>query len=256
MFEDLKNKVVLITGATSGIGLEAARKFAEQKAKILITGRNIEKLKQLQKELTLLTKSHYIQGDLTNQTFRNELIDFTINKFSGLDVLINSAGIIGSGTIENTSMDEFDKMMDINLRSIFHLIQISIPHLNKTKGNIVNVSSITGVRSFPGVISYGVSKAALDQLTRSAALELAEKGIRVNAVNPGVVKTKLHLNGGMDSEKYENFKEHSKITHPLGRIGNPEEIADLIVFLASENASWITGVTYSIDGGRQLTCAR
>ncbi|MCK5222396.1 MAG: SDR family oxidoreductase, partial [Candidatus Aminicenantes bacterium] len=164
--------------------------------------------------------------------------------------------IIGSGSIENTPMEEYDRMMDINLRSIFHLIQISIPFLEKTEGNIVNVSSITGIRAFPGVISYCISKAGLDQLTRSAALELAPKKIRVNAINPGVVETMLHRNSGMDNVKYDQFKEHSKSTHPIGRIGNPEEVAELIVFLASENASWITGVTYSIDGGRQLTCAR
>ncbi|MCK4890358.1 MAG: glucose 1-dehydrogenase [Candidatus Aminicenantes bacterium] len=256
MFEELKGKVVVITGATSGIGYASAKKFAELGAKIFITGRNEEVLKELNDELNSKTESGFISGDLSDQKFREILIENTINKFSGLDVLVNSAGIIGSGSIENTPMEEYDRMMDINLRSIFHLTQISIPHLEKTEGNIVNVSSITGLRAFPGVISYCISKAGLDQLTRSAALELAPKKIRVNAINPGVVETKLHLNSGMDSDKYEDFKEHGKDTHPIGRIGNPEEVAELIVFLASENASWITGVTYSIDGGRQLTCAR
>ena len=256
MFEELKGKVVVITGATSGIGYASAKKFAELGAKIFITGRNEEVLKNLNDELNSKTESGFISGDLSDQKFREILIENTINKFSGLDVLVNSAGIIGSGSIENTPMEEYDRMMDINLRSIFHLTQISIPHLEKTEGNIVNVSSITGLRAFPGVISYCISKAGLDQLTRSAALELAPKKIRVNAINPGVVETKLHLNSGMDSDKYEDFKEHGKDTHPIGRIGNPEEVAELIVFLASENASWITGVTYSIDGGRQLTCAR
>jgi NAD(P)-dependent dehydrogenase (short-subunit alcohol dehydrogenase family) len=147
-------------------------------------------------------------------------------------------------------------MMDVNLRSVFHLMQLAVPHLTKTKGNIVNISSVTGLRSFPGVLAYCVSKAGLDQLTRCAALELAPKGVRVNAVNPGVVVTEIHKRGGMSETDYEKFLEHSKTTHPLGRVGDPSEIADLVFYLASEQAGWITGATYQIDGGRALTCAR
>jgi NAD(P)-dependent dehydrogenase (short-subunit alcohol dehydrogenase family) len=112
------------------------------------------------------------------------------------------------------------------------------------------------LRAFAGVLAYCVSKAGLDQLTRCAALELAAKGVRVNAVNPGVVVTEIHKRGGMSEEQYEAFLEHSKTTHPLGRVGRAEEIAELILFLASNRASWITGGTYSIDGGRAQTCAR
>jgi NAD(P)-dependent dehydrogenase (short-subunit alcohol dehydrogenase family) len=118
------------------------------------------------------------------------------------------------------------------------------------------VSSVTGLRAFPGVLAYCVSKAAIDQLTRCAALELAPKGVRVNAVNPGVVVSNLHRRGGMTEEQYAAFLQRSKETHPLGRPGDPGEIADLIFFLASEHAGWITGETIAIDGGRHLTCAR
>jgi NAD(P)-dependent dehydrogenase (short-subunit alcohol dehydrogenase family) len=140
--------------------------------------------------------------------------------------------------------------------SVFRLIQMALPHLISRKGNVVIVSSVTGLRSFPGVLAYCASKSAVDQLTRCAALELAEKGVRVNAVNPGVTVTNLHREGGLDEEAYNAFLERSQTTHPLGRVGNPEELADLILFLASENAGWITGVTVPIDGGRALTCAR
>jgi NAD(P)-dependent dehydrogenase (short-subunit alcohol dehydrogenase family) len=112
-------------------------------------------------------------------------------------------------------------MMNVNLRSVFSLMQLATPHLIQTKGNIVNISSVTGLRSFPGVLAYCVSKAAVDQLTRCAALELASKGVRVNAVNPGVVVTDIHKRGGMNEENYEKFLEHSKTTHPLGRVGTP-----------------------------------
>jgi NAD(P)-dependent dehydrogenase (short-subunit alcohol dehydrogenase family) len=171
-------------------------------------------------------------------------------------VLVNAAGIISNGTIESTALDDWDAMMNVNLRSVFHLMQLSVPHLERRPGNVVNVSSVTGLRAFPGVLAYCVSKAGVDQLTRCAALELAPKGVRVNAVNPGVVVTDIHKRGGMAEEKYEAFLQHSKTTHPLGRVGAADEVAELILFLASDRAAWITGATYSIDGGRAQTCAR
>ncbi|MCH7825199.1 MAG: SDR family oxidoreductase, partial [Acidobacteria bacterium] len=147
-------------------------------------------------------------------------------------------------------------MMRINLDGVFVLMQASLPHLQATGGNVVNVSSVTGLRAFPGVLAYCVSKAGLDQLTRCAALELAGSGVRVNAVNPGVVVSNLHRRSGMQEDAYEAFLEHSKTTHPLGRVGQPRDIADAIVYLASDQAGWVTGVTLSLDGGRHLTCAR
>jgi NAD(P)-dependent dehydrogenase (short-subunit alcohol dehydrogenase family) len=184
------------------------------------------------------------------------LVRSILSDFGGIDVLVNAAGIIANGTIENTSLADYDLMMNINVRSLFQLTQLALPSIIERKGNIVNVSSVTGLRAFPNVFAYCVSKAAVDQLTRCAALELAPQGVRVNAVNPGVVRTNLHLNSGMNEDAYAAFVERSKTTHPLGRIGDPEEIANLILFLASSKAAWITGVTYSIDGGRAQTCAR
>ena len=147
-------------------------------------------------------------------------------------------------------------MFDVNMRSVFQLLQLSLPHLEKRPGSVVNVSSVTGTRAFPGILAYCVSKAGVDQLTRCTALELADRGIRVNAINPGVVVTELHRSGGMDAEAYEAFLERSRQTHPLGRVGMPEEIAELALFLASDASGWITGRTFPIDGGRHLTCAR
>jgi NAD(P)-dependent dehydrogenase (short-subunit alcohol dehydrogenase family) len=173
---------------------------------------------------------------------------------------VNSAGIIATGTIENTGFPAWREMMDLNLDAVFRLMQLSLPHLEQRRGNIVNVSSVNGLRAFSGVLAYCVSKAAVDHLTRCAALELAPKGIRVNAVNPGVTVTNLHRRSGMDEENYHAFLQHSQTTHPLGRalnrVGLPEEVADLIVFLASDKAGWITGASHAIDGGRHQTCAR
>jgi NAD(P)-dependent dehydrogenase (short-subunit alcohol dehydrogenase family) len=197
-----------------------------------------------------------LKADLVNDEAIDHVLAQTLTTYGGIDIVVNAAGHISNGTIETTSMQSWEEMMNINVRAIFHLMQKALPTLIERKGNIVNVSSVTGLRAFPGVLAYCVSKAALDQLTRCSALELAAKGVRVNAVNPGVVVTDIHKRGGMNNEEYAAFLERSKQTHPLGRVGSPEEIADLVLFLASDQASWITGATYSIDGGRAQTCAR
>jgi NAD(P)-dependent dehydrogenase (short-subunit alcohol dehydrogenase family) len=254
---DFHGKVALVTGASSGIGDATAREFSKSGCDLMLTGRNEKNLIALKASLKNESgKIEFLSGDISDINFRKNLIEKTINIFGRLDILVNSAGIIGMGTIETTSLEDYDRMLDINLRSVFHLIQLSISHLEKTKGNVVNVSSVAGTRSFPGIFSYCVSKGGVDQLSRCAALELAPKGIRVNAVNPGVVVTRLHLNSGMADPAYKRFLEHSKTTHPLGRVGQAEEVADLIVFLASGSAGWITGATFGIDGGRAQTCAR
>jgi NAD(P)-dependent dehydrogenase (short-subunit alcohol dehydrogenase family) len=169
---------------------------------------------------------------------------------------VNAAGVIASGALDATSDEVWDRMMAVNARAPFRLMRAALPHLAARKGAIVNVSSVNGLRSFPGVLAYCVSKSAVDQLTRCAALELAPLGVRVNAVNPGVTVTNLHRRSGMDETQYAAFLERSKTTHPLGRPGIPEDIAGLMLFLASEQASWMTGETIPVDGGRHLTCAR
>jgi len=257
MENTFKDKVVMITGATSGIGYSTALAFANEGAKLVFTGRNTGRLENMKAEFDKLeVESLYLSGNITDEAFRGRLAEDTKNEFGGLDVLVNAAGVIASGTIENTSLDDFDRMMDLNLRSVFHLIQLTLPMIKKRKGNIVNISSVTGTRAFPGILSYCVSKAGLDQLSRVLALELAEYGVRVNTINPGVVQTNLHKNGGMDDKKYIEFLKHSETTHPLGRVGQANEIANLILFLSSDKAGWITGVNCNIDGGRHLTCAR
>jgi len=197
-----------------------------------------------------------LTADVTHPDAPERIVAAAVREIGGVTTLVNAAGIIGSGTIENTTDAEWDAMLDINTRAPFRLMRAAIPALAASKGSIVNVSSVTGLRSFPNVLAYCVSKAAIDQLTRCAALELAAKGVRVNAVNPGVVISNLHRRGGMTDESYSTFLEHSKSTHPLGRPGEPEEIAELVYFLATPAASWITGETVSVDGGRHLTCAR
>lgn len=255
--KQFQDRVALITGASSGIGEATARRFAQAGASVGLIGRNQENLTQIVNSINQEGGQAFpILADLATSTGPKEAVEKAVEKFGKIDILVNAAGIISMGNISNTSMAAWDGMMHINLRIVFELMQLVLPFMKTPYGNIVNVSSVTGLRSFPGVLAYCVSKAAVDQLTRCAALELAEKGIRVNSVNPGVVVTNLHRRSGMSEENYEAFLERSKTTHPLGRPGTTDEVADLILFLASDQAGWITGANYAIDGGRALTCAR
>ncbi|MCP4540321.1 MAG: glucose 1-dehydrogenase [Chloroflexi bacterium] len=254
---EMQDKVAIITGASSGIGRATALKFAAEGAKTALVARSNDKLAAVLDEIaTTGGKAKAIIADVTQEADTECIVRETVVAFGGIDVLVNAAGIIASGTIENTTLPDWDYMMNVNVRAPFYLIQCALPYLVERKGNVVNVSSVTGPRAFPGVLSYCVSKAALDQLTHCAALEMASQGVRINAVNPGVTVTQLHRSGGMDEQAYAAFLEHSKTTHPLGRVGQPEEVAELIYFLASPRAGWITGCTHLIDGGRGQTCAR
>ncbi|XP_062526038.1 3-oxoacyl-[acyl-carrier-protein] reductase FabG-like [Bombyx mori] len=253
-------KVVLITGASSGIGAETALDFAKLEANLVLTARNKENLEKISAECEHVSpnklKPLVVVADVTMESDIKNIIDKTINQFNKLDVLVNNAGILAAGSIENTSLDQYDSVMNTNVRGPYLLTMLATPYLVKTKGSIVNVSSVAGLRSFPNILAYCISKAALDQFTRCVALELAPKGIRVNAVNPGVILTGIHLKGSMSQQEYEIYLEKCKSTHALGRTGETKEVSSVITFLASDSASNITGVTIPVDGGRHAMCPR
>ncbi len=253
--DEMKSKIGLVTGASSGIGRATAIKFAAEGMKVALVARRADRLAQVDREIKG-GESKIIAADVTKEAEIERVVQETVAAFGGIDVVVNAAGIIANGTIENTTLANWDYMFGVNVRAPFYLIQRAMPYLVERKGNVVNVSSVTGIRAFPGVLAYCSSKAALDQLTHCVALEVASKGVRVNAVDPGVVVTMLHRTGGMDDAAYAAFLEKSKTTHPLGRVGTADEVAELIYFLASPKAGWITGVSYSIDGGRAQTCFR
>jgi NAD(P)-dependent dehydrogenase (short-subunit alcohol dehydrogenase family) len=251
------NKVAIVTGASSGIGRAAALRFAESGASVVAVGRDKAAL-----EGTIAEMKHGGAGaiamvaDVTGDTAPDDIVNTTVTRFGGIDVLVNAAGIIGFGATDATSDEDWDRMMNTNTRAPFRLMRAAFPHLKARKGAVVNVSSVNGRRVFPGLSAYNTSKGALDHLTRCAAIDWASHGVRVNAVNPGVTVTNLHRRAGLDEEKYAAFLARSKETHPLGRPGQVSEVAALIVFLASDDAEFITGETVAVDGGRHLTCAR
>jgi NAD(P)-dependent dehydrogenase (short-subunit alcohol dehydrogenase family) len=252
-----ERKVVIVTGATSGIGRATAEAFGRERASVAVVGRNEAALGEVAASVRASGGEAVVCAvDLLALDAAAAVVDAAVDAFGGVDVLVNAAGIIASGALEQTTDAMWDQMIGVNLTAPFRLMRAAAAHLKARNGAIVNVSSVNGLRSFPGVLAYNVSKAGVDHLTRCAAIELAPLGVRVNAVNPGVTVTNLHRRSGMDEAKYAAFLDRSKETHPLGRPGTAQEIAALIVFLASDRAGWITGETIAIDGGRHLTCAR
>ena len=248
-------KIAIVTGATSGIGRSTAEALGRQGASLVLVGRHAGSLGEAAARIGH-DRTAVCAADVTAADAPERIVRTALDRFGGIDVLVNAAGVIAAAPLEQTTDEMWDAMMAVNLRAPFRLMRAAAPHLRERKGSIVNVSSVNGLRSFAGVLAYNVSKAGVDHLTRCAAIEMAPLGVRVNAVNPGVTVTNLHRRSGMAEDQYAAFLERSKTTHPLGRPGNPDEIAALILFLASDQAGWMTGETIPIDGGRHLTCAR
>uniref|UniRef100_A0A2A4JIH1 Short-chain dehydrogenase n=1 Tax=Heliothis virescens TaxID=7102 RepID=A0A2A4JIH1_HELVI len=247
-----KDKVVIVTGSSSGIGAAIAIKFAEEGAKVAIVGRNQEKLNNVAKKCG---KPLVLVADVTKDEDAKKIVDETVRVFGKLDILVNNAGIGGSVSIQaENAMEIFDKLMNTNLRSVVYITHLATPHLVKTKGNIVNMSSVAALRAFAKeTFSYSTSKAALDHFSRAVALELASDGVRVNVVNPGPVRTDAFENMGANKEQQEAIFKSMRDTTALKRISDPHETADLVLFLASDKAKAITGSSYVSDNGVLFT---
>jgi NAD(P)-dependent dehydrogenase (short-subunit alcohol dehydrogenase family) len=251
------NKVAIVTGASSGIGRAAALALASAGASVAAVARDGSALERVVADCAHQGAATIaIVSDLTSPSGPDDVVRATVSRYGALDVVVNAAGIIAMGATDNTPDDVWDRVMDLNVRAPFRVMRAAFPYLKERRGVVVNVSSVNGQRVFPNLAAYNTSKAAVDQLTRCAAIDWAPHGVRVNAVNPGVTVTNLHRRSGMSEDAYAAFLARAKETHPLGRPGQAQEIAALILFLASDQAGWITGETIAIDGGRHLTCAR
>jgi len=242
-----RDRVAFVTGASSGIGRACAARFEEEGARVFGIARREERLAE--------NLEYYATADVTDEEQVRAAVTACAERLGRIDYLINAAGVIGTGGILDTPPEEWERLIASNVDSLYHVTRLVAPHVIEAAGAIVNVSSVTSLRPYGNLLAYCTSKAATDMFTRCVALELASHRVRVNAVNPGVVVTELHT--AADAvEDYEAFLEHSKTTHPLGRVGQPEEIAALCAFLCSDEAGWITGGIHSIDGGRALLSAR
>jgi meso-butanediol dehydrogenase/(S,S)-butanediol dehydrogenase/diacetyl reductase len=249
----MQGKRVIVTGASSGIGRAVAIAFLKEGAHVVLVGRNKTELESVARHGP--GKGYPLVLDLSNEATCVQCIQKSVEMLGGIDVLINNAGVMLIGVpIEKTTLQDWERLMFVNLTAPFLLIREAIPFLRKSKGNIVNVSSVGSTFAFQGAGAYNVSKAGVDMLTKVAALELGPSGVRVNAVNPATVTTQLHIRAGMSEEMCHKYWQNSASAHPLGKIGTPEDVANLILFLSDNTkAGWVTGVCYFIDGGRTVT---
>ncbi len=241
----LKNKVALITGGARGIGKEIAFLFASQGANIALCDVNQEQLDHAAKEIRDSGRECLaIKADVTDSKSVQEVVDKILDKFKKLDILINNAGITRDNLILRMSEEDWDKVIAVNLKGCFNCTRIvSKVMLKQRSGKIVNLASIIGIMGNAGQANYAASKAGIIGLTKSVAKELAPRGVRVNAIAPGFIRTEMTVKLPDDIQK----KILSDI--PLGRFGEAKDVAELALFLSSENSSYITGQVIQIDGG-------
>ncbi|GGZ19900.1 short-chain dehydrogenase [Echinicola pacifica] len=240
----LKGKVALVTGGNSGIGYASAREMKEQGATVIITGRDLEKVQSAAQDLGVTG----LVADVLSLAAIDELVGQIGRDFEKVDILFVNAGIFQPAPIGQISEEMFDHQMGINFKGAFFTIEKFLPLLNDG-ASIINLSSINAYTGMPNTAVYAASKAALNSYTRTAATELAVRRIRVNAVNPGPVSTPIFAKTGMAENQLNGFAEAMENRIPLKRFGTPEDIAKLVSFLASDDASFITGGEYNIDGG-------
>ena len=241
----LNDKVAIITGGTRGIGFAIAKKFLENNAKVVILGSRKETVDKALENLKEENKNYEIDGyypDLTNENEVRETFEKVKEKYNHIDILVNNAGVSSSMPIENYTMDEYERVENLNIKSVFVCSKEVLPYLKETKGVILNTSSMVSIYGQPSGSLYPTSKFAVNGLTKSLSRELAPLGIRVNAVAPGIIETDM-----VKSLPKEMIDPLIK-TIPLGRIGKPADIANAFLFLASDMASYITGEILQVDG--------
>jgi NAD(P)-dependent dehydrogenase (short-subunit alcohol dehydrogenase family) len=250
---ELHDKVAIILGGAMGIGGAVAKLLAKRGAKILIVDRaQKEGLDNIKIIKSAGGKAEFFKADVANMDECEAAVKKAIDKYGSLDIVSNNAGIQRYGTVESTPENEWDEVMNINLKSVFYICKFAIPHLKKTNGSIVNMTSVQAFATQRGVAAYTTSKHALIGLTRSMAIDYARDGIRVNCVAPGTVNTPMLEYAASLDPNPESVYEACKNMHPIGRIAQPEEVAEVVAFLASDRASFITGACYLVDGGLLL----
>ena len=238
-------KTVIITGAGSGIGKAAAIRYANEGYNVVLNGRTKSKLDDVAKEIGKPEHILVQSGDVSSQDDVEDVIANTIKEFGRIDVLVNNAGVAVSGNISDVSLEDWDKQMSINAGGMFLMIKHALPHLEKTKGAIVNTSSVSGLGGDWGMFAYNATKGAVSNLTRALALDLGSKNVRVNAVAPSATRTDMASGILDDDDLLKKFKDRI----PMQRPAEPEEIADVIYFLSSHDARFVNGVVLPVDGG-------
>ncbi len=239
-----ENKIVIVTGAGSGIGEATARRFSAEGASVVLVGRTKKKLDKV--AATLEGENVMIAPcDISDENAVKDLFRAVIKEFKRVDVLVNNAGIYKPGKVQDVKTKDWKEQMATNVDGYFYMTRAAMPHLIKSKGNIVNVSSVSGLGADWGTVPYNTSKGAVTLFTKAVALDAAADGVRVNAVCPTLVRSDLTEDMLDDEKLIAKFKERI----PMGRYGEPEDIADVIAFLASNDARFVTGIAMPVDGG-------
>ena len=245
----MENKIVLITGSSRGIGKTIALKFASLGASIALNDIPSQEntLKETKREIENQNGiAEYFLADISNYKDVERMINEIKEKFGKIDVLVNNAGICLDKTLAKMSVEEWQKVIDVNLTGVFNCSKAALPLIIPNKGKIISMSSVVGQRGNFGQTNYGATKAGIIGFTKSLSKEVGKFGVTVNAIAPGFIRTKL------TEIIPEKFKTQITMLTSLGRFGEPEEVADLIVFLASDKASFITGAIINIDGGLSI----
>lgn len=251
---EFKDKVVVITGASGGIGSATVKLFAQEGANVVLIGTNQEKLEKTAKDLSLEEEKYMLmQVDVSKESDVIKFVEETMNRFGKIDVFFNNAGIEGKfQMISDTTSDNLDKVLDVNVKGVYYGLKHVMPVMVKQKnGSIINTASVAGFIGSPGMAPYVASKHAVIGITKTAALECAETGVRVNAVCPAPVNTRMmrSIESVINPDNPEEAKGQFAEMVPIKRYAEPEEIAQLVLFLASDKSSYITGASYRIDGG-------
>ena len=240
----LTNKTAIITGGGSGIGQACAWAFYQEGANVVLFGRREDKLKETAQELG--SRAMTVSGDMTRSEDLDRLVQETLSKFHRIDILVNNAGLFKGAPLHEISDEQYDEMMNINMRAVFQLTRRVLPVMMEQKsGNIIHISSILGVIAVPQVAVYNISKGALNQFSRSIAVEYGSYGIRSNSICPGLIETDMTA----DLMKDEALMQEWSKGYPIGRFGKPEDVASACLFLASDESSFITGTVLPVDGG-------